>query len=115
MIKGIKEPGFEAKHILCVCEHGNNRSVTMAHILKYASNFETLTAGLGYHTQETLEMLFKWADVIVVPDADLLPLIPEQHKSKIKFYNIGKDIYPRPFNKDLYLKATVLMEGDKIE
>lgn len=115
MLKGIKEVGYEAKHILCVCEHGNNRSVTMAHILKYASNFETLTAGLGYHTQETLEMLFNWAEVIVVPDEKLLPLIPEKYKPKVKFYNIGEDIYPRPFNKELYARAKALMEGDKIE
>lgn len=102
------------KHILCVCEHGNNRSVHFAHILKYVDNFETLTAGLAYHSKETLEMLFAWSDIIVVPEQKLLTMIPEEHKSKIKFYNIGEDIYPRPFNKILYAKAKELMNADKI-
>lgn len=115
MLKGVKEPGMQVKHILAVCEHGNNRSVTMAYLLKYVENFETLTAGLSYHTPETLKMLFDWADVIIVPDEKLLALIPEEYKSKIKFYNIGEDIYPRPFNKVLLEKARLLMEQDKIQ
>ena len=114
MNKGIKEPGLNVKHILCVCEHGNNRSVTMAWLLKYVENFETLTAGLGYHTPETLNMLFEWADVITFPEEKLLALIPEKYKSKTKFYNIGEDVYPRPFNKELLTKARKMMEEDKI-
>lgn len=102
------------KHILCVCEHGNNRSVTMAWLLKYVEDFEALTAGLAYHTPETLKMLFEWADVITVPEDKLLTLIPEEYKHKVKFYNIGPDNYPRPFNKDLLNKARVLMNADKI-
>ena len=114
MYKGLKPPGLSVKHILCVCEHGNNRSVTMAFILKYVENFETLSAGVGYHTPETLKMLYEWADVIVVPEDKLLALIPEEYKSKIKFYNIGKDIYNRPFNQILFQKAKKMMEEDKI-
>lgn len=102
------------KHILCVCEHGNNRSVTMAFLLKYVDNFETLTAGLAYHTPETLKMLFEWADVITVPEDKLLELIPAEYKSKVKFYDIGPDVYPRPFNKILFGKAKKIMEADKI-
>lgn len=115
MHKGIKESGFKAKHILCVCEHGNNRSVTMAWLLKYVSNFETLTAGLAYHTPETLKMLFDWADVITVPEEKLLAMIPEGYRHKVKFYNIGPDIYKRPHNPELLAKARELMEVDKIE
>ena len=114
MIKGVKSPGMPVKHILCVCEHGNNRSVTMAYLLKYVADFEPLTAGLGYHTPETLKMLFEWADVITVPEEKLLAMIPEEYKHKIKFYNIGEDIYPRPHNPELLKKARELMEADKI-
>lgn len=102
------------KHILCLCEHGNNRSVTMAWLLKYVENFETLTAGLAYHTPATLKMLYDWADVITVPEEKLLALVPEEYKHKIKFYNIGPDIYPRPFNKALLKKARDMMNEDKI-
>lgn len=102
------------KHILCCCEHGNNRSVTMAWILKYVDNFETLTCGLSYHTAETLKVLFEWADVITVPEKKLLDLIPEEYKNKVKFYDIGEDRFPRPHNKDLLNKARALLEVDPI-
>ena|SRR3990167_2814316 len=114
MHKGIKEPGLKVKHILCVCEHGNNRSVTMAWLLKYVENFEALTAGLAYHTPETLKMLFEWADVITVPEEKLLAMIPEEYNSKVKFYNIGPDEYPRPHNKELLSKARKMMDEDRI-
>ena len=105
---------MDRKHILCVCEFGNNRSVTMAWLLKHVSNFETLACGLNYHTIETKKMLFEWADVIVVPQQELLAFIPEEHKHKIKFYNIGEDIYPRPHNPELLRKAKKLMDEDHI-
>ena len=101
--------------ILCVCEWGNNRSVTMAFLLKYVEGFETLTAGLMYNSPETLDMLYNWADKIVVPEDTLLEFIPEKYKEKIKFYNIGKDIYPRRFNQVLFYKAKALMEADPIK
>lgn len=105
---------MDKKHILCVCAHGNNRSVTMAWLLKYVENFETLTAGLEYHTPETLRMLFEWADVITVPEKKLLDLIPEEYKHKIKFYDIGEDVYPRHHNPELLRKAKKLMDEDRI-
>lgn len=114
MVKGQNGPGLKVKHILCVCAHGNNRSVTMAWLLKYVADFETLTAGVEYHTPETLKMLYEWADVITVPEEKLLVLIPEEYKAKVKFYNIGPDIYSRPHNKELLAKARELMEADKI-
>lgn len=86
----------------------------MAFLLKYVSNFETLTAGLLYNTPETLKVLYEWADVITVPEEKLLAYIPEEYKHKIKFYNIGEDHYPRPFNSELLTKARLLMEADKI-
>lgn len=101
--------------ILCVCDQGNNRSVTFAQILKYIPEFETLSAGLKTNKPETLEMLFEWADKIIVPQEELLALIPNQYTHKIKFYDIGPDIYPRPFNKELYNKVKEIMNLDPIQ
>lgn len=101
-------------HILCTCEHGNNRSVHFAHILKYVIGFETMTVGLAYHSEETLDMMFKWADVIIVVEDKMLAMVPEKYRDKIKFYNIGEDKYPRPFNKELYQKAKEIMFADPI-
>jgi predicted protein tyrosine phosphatase len=100
--------------ILCACAEGNNRSVTFAHILKYVKDFETLTVGLDYNSPETCEMMFKWADVIIVPERSLLDVIPDEYLSKVKFYDVGPDVYPRPHNPELYAKIKRLLEKDRI-
>lgn len=100
--------------ILCTCAEGNNRAVTFAHIIKYVPGFETMTVGLEYNSPETLELMFRWADVIVVPDDTLLELIPDHHIGKIKFYDIGPDVYPRPHNPELYARIKGLLEKDRI-
>jgi predicted protein tyrosine phosphatase len=101
-------------NILCTCAEGTNRSVTFAHILKYVKDFETMTLGLEYHSWETQQMLFKWADLIIVPERYLLDLIPKKYRDKVKFYDIGPDVYPRPHNPELYAKIKRLLEKDRI-
>jgi predicted protein tyrosine phosphatase len=100
--------------ILCLCEFGSNRSVHFANVLKHVEGFETLAAGLKKNTPETLEMLSKWADVIVIVDSALLPQVPDKFKDKIKLYDVGPDIYPRPYNEKLLKKAKQLMDRDPI-
>lgn len=102
------------KKILCTCAEGTNRSVTFAHILKYVKNFETMTVGLEYHSPSTLEMMFKWADLIIVPERALLGRIPEKYQHKVRFYDVGPDVYPRPHNPELYAKIKRLLEKDRI-
>lgn len=84
--------------ILCVCDHGNNRSVHFAHQLKYMKH-DVLTAGLIKNDPATLDMLFQWADVIITTASD--QIIPEEYSQKVKLWDVGEDIYPRPMNPDL--------------
>lgn len=92
--------------ILCVCDQGNNRSVTFAHLLKYKGH-ETLSAGLQTNSPETLTMLFKWADIIIITAVD--QDIPDEFVPKVTLMNVGPDTYPRPFNKELYAQARYLI------
>lgn len=94
------------KKILCVCDQGNNRSVTFAHLLKY-KGYETLSAGLQTNSPETLELLFMWADFIIITAVD--QVIPAEFVPKVILMDVGPDTYPRPFNKELYSQAKWLI------
>lgn len=84
--------------ILCVCNEGNNRSVTVAHQLKYLGH-DCIPVGLSTNSQSTLELLCEWADHIIVTDSE--QQVPPQHQSKVRLWDIGPDVFPRPFNKTL--------------
>jgi hypothetical protein len=84
--------------ILCLCDEGNNRSVVVAHQLKYLGH-DCLSAGLSRNGADTLAMLYEWADHIITTDAS--QLVPAEHQAKVRLWNIGPDRYPRPFNKEL--------------
>lgn len=87
--------------ILCVCEHGNNRSVNFAQRLKYKYKADTIAIGLTTTSQETLKMLYDWADYIIIPEKALRYHMPEGYDQKIKYFEVGMDRFPRPFNIEL--------------
>lgn len=86
----------------------------MAAILRYVPDMDVLTVGLETNDPRTCEMLFEWADVITVPEMDLLRFIPKKYKPKVKLYDVGPDLYPRPFNRDLYYRIKTLLDADPI-
>lgn len=91
--------------ILCVCDQGVNRSVTLAHQLKYLGH-DTLTAGLSTNEPATLLMLFGWADRIITTDGQV---IPPEHHDKVLCWDVGADRYPRPFNPQLLARVRSLV------
>lgn len=93
--------------ILVVCDEGNNRSVTLAHQLKYLDH-DVLTAGLKRNSPETIDLLCAWADKIITTDID--QHIPTEYQYKTELWHIGPDNYPRPFNKELLAIVRTLIE-----
>jgi hypothetical protein len=96
--------------ILTVCNEGNNRSVQFSHLLKYW-NHDVIPIGLDNTSEETLNMLFNWADYIIITAKD--QKIPMRYYSKVVLFNIGDDHYPRPFNKELFTKAKEILNIHK--
>lgn len=87
--------------ILVLCDQGNNRSVTLAHQLKYMG-YDVLTAGLDNNSHPTLEMLCLWADKIILTNTDQsISYCPEKQTT----WKLGLDYYPRPFNEALLKKV----------
>lgn len=104
--------------ILVLCDHGNNRSVVIAHHLKYWGH-DVLPAGLTANTVQTLSMLYLWADRVIFvergPYQDALDMMPEVMEVKAELWDVGPDTYPRPFNPELLQKVRRLMEEHKSE
>lgn len=98
--------------ILTVCDQGNNRSVQFAHLLKYWKH-DTIPAGLMTNSKETLEMLYKWADIIILTEDKQITDIPIEYRQKVKLFDVGEDNYPRPFNIDLNRRAREILENNK--
>lgn len=86
--------------ILAVCEEGLNRSVAARWLLQYGGH-EVIPIGLNRHTPETLQMLYDWADKVIVLDRRLSARVP--HDAKFVLWDLGSDGYPvlRAFHPDL--------------
>lgn len=80
--------------ILCVCDHGSNRSVHVADQLRYRGH-ETIPVGVLHLSGETLAMLAEWADLVIFTNSvqrDLLPSVASQT------WPLPEN--PRPYNPD---------------
>jgi hypothetical protein len=98
--------------ILVVCEHGNNRSVTIAQHIKYWGH-DVLTVGTETNSPGTVDMLVDWSERVIVVDRELL----QRHadNSKVQYWETGPDIYPRPFNKNLMKKLKPFFDKHRAE
>lgn len=85
--------------IITVCQQGINRSVTAKWLLQFHPGNEVIAAGLGLQ-QNTLKMLYDWADRVILLDADLQPVagIPDE---KLVVWDVGPDRFEHHFNKEL--------------
>ncbi len=98
--------------LLVLCDEGNNRSVTLAHQLKYLDH-DVLAAGLKRNSPETIDLLCSWADKIITTDID--QHVPAEHADKTGLWFIGPDNYPRPFNKELLAIVRRLIEQHRAD
>lgn len=96
--------------LLILCDEGNNRSVTLAHLLKYEGH-DVITGGLNRNSHETIKLLCDWADIVITTAVD--QILPINRKSLL--VDLGPDIYPRPFNKDLLNIARTALKGVTLE
>lgn len=78
--------------VLTICERGNSRSVCLAHILKDIGH-DALAMGILSASEETKEMLFEWAEKIILVDKRFEDKIPEKYKGKLVIYDVGPDRY----------------------
>jgi predicted protein tyrosine phosphatase len=90
------------KKFLCVCEGGNVRSVALAFVLKEFHNRDAIACGWRFAENDTLEILCKWADAIVVMQPHFKDKLPEAYREKALVVDVGPDRFGSPFHPDLY-------------
>ena len=116
--------------ILCVCNGGHVRSVTLARLLR-KRGFEVLSCGVSSgFSDDTLAMLFNWADKILIQkdsaeklekralkvNGSLLSSIRFGNDSKFDFrFDVGPDDWKIPQHPDLLAKMRHLVENVPVE
>lgn len=98
--------------ILCVCEGGNSRSATLAFLFKDGLYQDALAMGLRTSSEETRQMLYKWAEVIILVAGEFKNEIPEEFKSKLKVWDVGHDVYWVGASRRLVNKYKEYMQKD---
>lgn len=92
--------------ILVVCARGNSRSVALAWILKDHMNLDAIAMGIRAAADDTKDMLYKWADKIILVAGAFKDEIPEEYRGKLKVWDVGEDRYFRGFEPDLLQQYT---------
>ena len=77
--------------ILTICQKGNSRSVALGYLLK-KKRHDTLAMGMKTSTEQTRNMLYDWAELIILLAKRYEVLIPSQHKDKLIVWDI-KDYF----------------------
>lgn len=130
------EPKIPRTRVLCVCNGGNVRSVTLARFLR-RKGYEALSCGVDQaYTDRTLLMLFDWAEVIYIQRDSAVRLgerprwqVRDQDERWISFhyhntddgqyrtgyldlrFDVGHDDWLIPDHPDLRRRIRALYEG----
>lgn len=101
---------MKRKKILCVCSAGLVRSAALKDGIFWGWNqMDVINCGVDGNGDDTLDMLYKWADVILVVADNILPFIPQEFRSKTKVVPIGEDEYGNPGSLELKRKVESLL------
>ena len=87
--------------VLVCCQGGNVRSVTFGFILKYKYNIDAIAASLEKNSNDTLDMLFEWADTIIVVQESMKDFIPKLYHKKLLVLDIGPDRWGQSLHPEL--------------
>lgn len=81
--------------VVCLCQKGNSRSVVLAWLLRKRFKHETLAAGMVTTSRKTREMLYQWADRIILVVPRYQHWIPEEFHDKLRVVDAGQDTFKR--------------------
>lgn len=89
--------------VLCLCNHGNTRSVALAYLIKTIYKHDVLTGGVEENSDETLKMLFNWSDKIIALTPEAKNKVVELGWDAESLY-VGDDVWHNPFAQELQHK-----------
>lgn len=85
--------------IVCMCQRGNCRSVSLAYLLKdYFGGHDAVAIGWQTAGKELKDFLFNWAEKIYVLEGYMVAHVPAEYKDKVKVFDVGPDGYGNSHN-----------------
>lgn len=92
--------------ILTICQRGNSRSVALSYLFKERWGHHSIAIGAEVTDPQTMTMLLTWCDRVIITDKRLLneALFPEEHRHKLRVWDVGPDIYFRGYDDGLLEK-----------
>ena len=85
-----------------MCRQGLVRSVGLADVLKLHFDLvDVLPIGHFGNSEETKNMLFAWADFIIVMEAHYTKHVPDEYSAKTLICEVGPDVYGHSHNPKL--------------
>lgn len=90
-----------APRILVLCQGGNSRSVAISMMLKYKFDVDAMSASIERNTDSTLEMLFDWADLIIITQEKFRENIRKPWMGNVVIMDIGHDRWANPMSIEL--------------
>jgi predicted protein tyrosine phosphatase len=97
--------------ILTICSAGAVRSVGMAYLLKEMYGHDAIPVGHDLNSQQTIDMLADWADLIIVMQPQYAAGLPMRDAHKIIKIDIGPDIWGNSLHPDLLAKLKQIAYG----
>ena len=77
--------------MLCLCQKGNSRSVVLAWLLRKRFKHEVLAAGMVNTSRATRDMLYRWAERIILVVPRYQHWIPDEYHPKLRVIDAGED------------------------
>lgn len=106
----LEDQGAEGPRILCLCAAGITRSAATKFVLNHRGYRDVLSAGIYTTSPSTLDMLYKWADIILVATPILAVEIPQPHRDKVdNRFKLGEDTWGNPMSVDLLRKVGTIL------
>ena len=96
---------------LTMCEGGNVRSVALAFVLKDNYGQDAIACSWRSNTRETRNMLYAWADYIVVMQPHFAEHVPGEFAPKVRCVDVGPDSYGTPMHGDLLAELNKVVRG----
>lgn len=107
-------------NIVTQCQGGHVRSVALKYLLTYKYGHNVLACGWESNNKETREMLYDWADYIIILDKNMEQYVDkkfhfkEDGSRKLFCYHVGEDRFGNPFHPELQQMLIGIIEKHRL-
>lgn len=100
--------------VLTICSAGACRSVAMAHVLKQEFGHDAVPVGRDKNSKETIDLLSKWADRIILMQPDYGVGLLKEYWMKVVppgLTDVGPDVWVNPLSPRLQEKVFYIAQA----